>query len=65
MQVTYREMAARLQSQGWVEIRCKGSHHQFRHPSIGLVVTVPGRRNSEILSQNVVNNIEKAMRSPA
>lgn len=57
---TYRDMDKRLRSLGWMEIRCKGSHHQFKHPS-GAVVTVPGRRSSEVISRNVVKDIEKAM----
>jgi len=61
MQITYREMAIRLQNHGWVEARCHGSHHQFRHPSRGLVVTVPGRRSSELLSYGVIRNIERVM----
>lgn len=65
MQITYREMDIRLRTNGWHETRCKGSHHQYRHPVCGLVVTVPGRRKSEVLSQNVVKNIEKAMHLPA
>lgn len=60
---TYRDMDKCLRGLGWKEIRCKGSHHQYRHPS-GSVVTVPGRRSSEVLSDNVVKNIEKAMSLP-
>lgn len=61
MQVyTYRDMVVRLNAINFHEVRCCGSHHQFRHPS-GYVVTVPGRRNSEIISKNVVKNIERAM----
>ena len=65
MQITYREMDIRLRAYGWQETRCKGSHHQYRHPTTGRVVTVPGRRSSEVLSQNVVKNIEKAMHLPS
>lgn len=56
---TYREMDMRLRELGWKEIRCKGSHHQYGHPAMGSIITVPGRRSSEILSDNVVKNIER------
>ena len=58
--VTFRMADMSLRASGWYEIRCNGSHHQYRHPSIGSVVTVPARRTSEVLSRNVVKNIEKA-----
>jgi predicted RNA binding protein YcfA (HicA-like mRNA interferase family) len=35
-----REVVARLQRLGFVEIRQRGSHKQFRHPD-GRVSTVP------------------------
>ena len=58
--VTFKTMGTILRENGWNEIRCKGSHHQYRHPNTGSVVTVPGRRSSEVISRNVVKNIEKA-----
>lgn len=32
-----RELLQILNADGWVEVACEGSHHQFRHP------TKPGR----------------------
>ncbi len=32
-----REVIAELQRDGWYEVNCEGSHHQFKHP------TKPGR----------------------
>jgi len=31
----------RLKADGWVLVRTKGSHHQFRHASKTALVTVP------------------------
>ncbi len=36
-----REIIRRLKADGWVLVRTKGSHHQFRHSSKAGLVTVP------------------------
>ena len=36
-----REIIRRLKGDGWVHVRTKGSHHQFRHPDKGGLITVP------------------------
>jgi predicted RNA binding protein YcfA (HicA-like mRNA interferase family) len=36
-----REVIACLQKAGWVKVAQKGSHAQFKHPSIAGRVTVP------------------------
>jgi predicted RNA binding protein YcfA (HicA-like mRNA interferase family) len=36
-----REIIRRLKADGWVLVRTKGSHHQFRHASKTALVTVP------------------------
>ena len=30
-----------LEDAGWKEVRCKGSHHQFKHPEKQFVITIP------------------------
>lgn len=37
MQITSREVIKILKKDGWYEVNCVGSHHQFKHP------TKPGR----------------------
>jgi len=39
-----REIIRRLKADGWLHVRTKGSHHQFRHPDTGKLVTVPHPR---------------------
>jgi predicted RNA binding protein YcfA (HicA-like mRNA interferase family) len=34
----------RLQSEGWVEVRCESSHHHFKHPDHTNIITVPHPR---------------------
>jgi predicted RNA binding protein YcfA (HicA-like mRNA interferase family) len=36
-----RDVIRRLESEGWVLVRTKGSHHQYRHPTRPGLVTVP------------------------
>jgi len=55
-----REVARRLKSLGFVEVRQRGSHKQFRH-SDGRVTTVPfhpGRDISPILLRRIAKDIE-------
>lgn len=34
-------MIRRLKQDGWILVRTKGSHHQFKHPEKPGLVTVP------------------------
>jgi predicted RNA binding protein YcfA (HicA-like mRNA interferase family) len=36
-----REIIQRLEKDGWVHVRTKGSHWQFKHPTRHSLVTVP------------------------
>jgi predicted RNA binding protein YcfA (HicA-like mRNA interferase family) len=36
-----RDIIRRLESEGWLHVRTKGSHSQFRHPVTGAMITVP------------------------
>lgn len=35
------DVIKRLEADGWILARVKGSHHQFKHPEIPGLVTVP------------------------
>jgi len=39
-----REIIRRLRADGWVLVRTKGSHQQFKHPDRPGLVTVPHPR---------------------
>jgi len=39
-----REVIRRLRADGWILVRVKGSHHQFKHPKRSGLVTVPHPR---------------------
>lgn len=54
-----REVSARLESLGFVEVRQRGSHKQFRHPD-GRCTTVPchqGRDISPLLIRQIAQDI--------
>ena len=39
-----RDIIRRLEREGWQLVRVKGSHHQFKHPDMNALVTVPHPR---------------------
>ena len=42
------ELIAVLEKDGWVQVRIKGSHRQFHHPSKPGTVTVAGKPSIDI-----------------
>jgi predicted RNA binding protein YcfA (HicA-like mRNA interferase family) len=58
MPIKVRELIRLLEKEGWIQLRVKGSHRQFRHPSKPLVITVPGNEGQE-LSPGTLNDILK------
>ena len=47
-----------LESDGWVQVRIRGSHRQFKHPSKAGLVTVAGRPSVDV-PPGTLNNILK------
>jgi len=43
-----KELIALLKSDGWLQVRQKGSHRQFRHPIKLGTVTVSGKLNVDV-----------------
>jgi predicted RNA binding protein YcfA (HicA-like mRNA interferase family) len=41
--VKVRELIALIEADGWAQVRIKGSHRQFRHPTKVGTVTVAGK----------------------
>jgi predicted RNA binding protein YcfA (HicA-like mRNA interferase family) len=41
-------LIALLQSDGWLQVRMKGSHRQFHHPTKPGTVTVAGKPSVEV-----------------
>jgi predicted RNA binding protein YcfA (HicA-like mRNA interferase family) len=53
-----REVIKLLEDDGWQQVRMRGSHRQFKHPSKKGTVTVAGKPNIEI-PPGTLNNILK------
>ncbi len=53
-----REIIRRLEREGWVLTRTRGSHRQFTHPQKPGVVTVAGKPNDEP-QEGTWRNIQK------
>jgi len=47
-----------LNENGWVEVACRGSHRQFKHPGKAGRVTVPGKLSDD-LAPGTLNSILK------
>ena len=39
-----RDIMRRLEAEGWMLVRARGSHHVFRHPKNGKVIVLPHPR---------------------
>jgi predicted RNA binding protein YcfA (HicA-like mRNA interferase family) len=43
-----RDLIETLERDGWIQVRTRGSHRQFRHPSKPGTVTVAGKSAADI-----------------
>ena len=48
MPVKVRELLALIEADGWFQVRQKGSHRQYHHPSKAGTVTVSGKPSVEV-----------------
>jgi predicted RNA binding protein YcfA (HicA-like mRNA interferase family) len=55
-----REVIAFLQRLGWIEIRSRGSHRNFKHPSSPYVITVPGTDGKEVAAGTLKDILKKS-----
>jgi len=60
MPLKVREVIRLLEQHGWVEMRSRGSHRQFKHPNRALVVTVPGTEGRELAIGTLKAILKKA-----
>ncbi|HCH33183.1 MAG TPA: addiction module toxin, HicA family [Oceanospirillaceae bacterium] len=52
-----KELIKQIEMAGWVCVRTKGSHHQFKHPNFSHLVTIPHPKNE--LGIGLVKKIRK------
>jgi predicted RNA binding protein YcfA (HicA-like mRNA interferase family) len=43
-----RDVIRRLKEDGWSQVRQRGSHRQFQHPTKPGTVTVPGKPSDDL-----------------
>jgi len=60
MPIKVQELLARLQADGWLQVRQKGSHRQFRHPSKPGTVTVAGKASVEVPPGTLASIVKQA-----
>ena len=53
-----RDLIAVIEADGWFEVRTKGSHRQFRHPTKPGTVTVAGKPSVD-LPPGTLNSVLK------
>ena len=53
-----RDATRMIEAHGWVLIRIRGSHRQYKHPHKTGVVTIPGKMGDD-LAPGTVNSILK------
>jgi len=58
MPMKVREVIRLLEQHGWVAMRVRGSHRNFKHPELRSVITVPGNEGKE-LAPGTLNAILK------
>ncbi len=57
-----REIKSRLERDGWTLVRIKGSHHIFRNPKTGVIISLPHPKKD--LGEGLVREIYKAANWP-
>ena len=60
MPMKVREVIRLLAQHGWVEMRSKGSHRQFKHPAKPSLITVPGKTGKELSPGTLRDILKKA-----
>jgi predicted RNA binding protein YcfA (HicA-like mRNA interferase family) len=55
-----KELLALLETDGWFQVRMKGSHRQFRHPTKSGTVTVSGKPSIDIPPGTLNNALKQA-----
>ena len=48
MATTVRDLVRALEDDGWMQVRQRGSHRQFRHPHKSGTVTVAGKPSADV-----------------
>ncbi len=55
-----RDLLALIESDGWMQVRVRGSHRQFRHPRKSGTVTVAGNPGVDVPPGTLNNVLQQA-----
>jgi len=55
-----REVLRLLNDDGWILVRTRGSHRQFKHPIKRTLVTVPGKESKDLLPKTLASILRQA-----
>lgn len=55
-----KDLIALLESDGWQQVRQKGSHRQFHHPVKSGTVTVAGKPSVDVPPGTLINVLKQA-----
>jgi predicted RNA binding protein YcfA (HicA-like mRNA interferase family) len=55
-----KELIKRIEADGWVQTRQRGSHRQFRHPTKPGTVTVSGKSDIDVPPGTLNNALKQA-----
>jgi predicted RNA binding protein YcfA (HicA-like mRNA interferase family) len=55
----YREVISLIESDGWQQVRQKGSHRAYKHPTKVGIVTIAYHRMSDEVPRGTLNSILK------
>lgn len=58
MSMRVRDVIAELEADGWVIVRTRGSHRQYKHSTKPGLVTIPGKPSST-LAPGTLGSIRK------
>jgi predicted RNA binding protein YcfA (HicA-like mRNA interferase family) len=58
--MTVREVLRRLQADGWVRVKSKGGHRQFKHPTKPGRVTVSGKASHTVPPGTLASILKQA-----
>jgi predicted RNA binding protein YcfA (HicA-like mRNA interferase family) len=55
-----REVMALVEADGWVLVRTRGDHRQYKHPTKAGLVTIAGHRNRDVPPGTLANILRQA-----
>ncbi len=55
-----KELITLIETDGWLQVRQKGSHRQFRHPTKLGTVTVSGKLSVDVPSSTLNSALKQA-----